>query len=241
MELHVIFLSLSAAAFLPASGALVWTGAGDGISLYQEANWLDNNSNVPDTNTVNPNTIISADTGGVIEILGNNGSPSAFGGGFSLGDNDLHVGGGKILGSTGSSGINGIIGQNLIFSGGTINVQYITNLNGVVSGSSILRYRGGGNPINNSLLDFVSTDSVLQFTNETFTAFQTEHESKVTYNGAALIFGADPLVEEPGDNAVASAFNGALGVQINFVDAVPEPGAALLAGLGVLLILRRRK
>lgn len=93
---RVIFLPLLT---LPVSGALVWTGGGDGISLYQESNWQDDLGNTPGANTINPNTVVTAQSGGSVEITSGNGSPSNFGGTFILPvGNDLTIDNGKVLG-----------------------------------------------------------------------------------------------------------------------------------------------
>lgn len=90
---------------LPLKGALVWTGAGDGISLFQEANFLDDNGAVPAANTINANTPITAATGGLIEITSGTGAPSNFGGGFQIGTgNNLTVTGKTLNGSGGITG-----------------------------------------------------------------------------------------------------------------------------------------
>lgn len=91
-----------------AKGALSWVGAGDGISLYQEANWLDDNGVQPGANQINPNTAVTAATGGLIEISSGTGTPSNFGGTFNVGTgNSLTVSNGRTLRSVGRSDVVG--------------------------------------------------------------------------------------------------------------------------------------
>ena len=238
---------ITAAATMTSQAALTWTGGGDGISLFQEDNWQDNGGGTPAAGTIDPNTVVTAATGGTIQISSGTGSPSNFGGNFDLGiGNNLEVGGGKTL-ATATSGIR-VSGTGdpanstgTISGGSTVRATFTLDVDWTIGGSSTLRLDGAGNPLNRSTVNVLDTGSVLQFNNETYADFNTEHSGKVTAGGNALVFGADPFAIEPGDNAVASAFNGASGVQINFV-AVPEPDSAILIGLGGLaLILRRRK
>jgi hypothetical protein len=242
----ILLATAIAAAVVPAANAaLVWTGAGDGADLFQETNWLDDNGAVPAADTINPGAVVTAATGGLIQIDSGTGTPGSVGGTFQIGDgNDLLVGGGKTLQTTGGNGLRVDGGYSRhqsvsIVNASLVNVQYLVNLGITLNGGATLRLRGGGNPINGgSTVDFQDTASLLLFDNETWSAFESEHINKVTYQGAALVFGSDPYAVEPGDNAVATAYNGTSGVQIQ---GVPEPSAALLGALGLLGLLRRRK
>lgn len=248
MKTTLLSLGFLAASSLAGHAALIWTGASDGSSLFTEANWLDDNNAIPADNTINSGSAVTAATGGLIQISSGTGTPGAYGGNFDIGlNNNLEVSGGKTLASSGSSGIRvdgsgtpSPLSAASIFGASIVNVQFSVGIGWSVNESSTLRFRGGGNPLNNSsTVDLLDTGSVLLFDAETYAAFDTEHSSKVTANGAALIFGADPFAVEAGDNALATAYNGALGVQISMV---PEPSSTALLGLGGLaLILRRRK
>lgn len=130
---------------LPASGALVWTGAGDGISLFQEANFLDNNGAVPAANTINPNAAVTAATGGLIEITSGNGAPSNFGGSFQVGTgNDLTVSG-KTLGGTGGI-VGGGAGSALVLgTGATVRGSGFNSWQDIsISGAALLTSGSGG-------------------------------------------------------------------------------------------------
>lgn len=78
--------------------ALTWTGADDAVSLYKEGNWLDNTGAVPAAGTIDPGKVLTADTGGLVEIVSGAGTPGNFNGDFKLaaGD-DLTVKNGKVL------------------------------------------------------------------------------------------------------------------------------------------------
>lgn len=119
MNASFLFLPLTLVP-LSSQAALVWTGAGDGSSLYQEANWFDNNGAVPATNQINPNTDISAATGGLIEISSGTGTPGNYNGNFQVGTgNSLTVGGGKLLASPSAATIvGGGVSSTLLVTGG---------------------------------------------------------------------------------------------------------------------------
>lgn len=239
----LIITAFAVAAITQAS--LTWTGGGDGGSLFAENNWLDDNSQIPAANTINPYDAVTAATGGLILIDSGVGTPGNAGAGdFHLGEgNDLQVGGGKTLGLVGM-GLRGhrtaapnntatVLGSSFLFA------QWIATVDVVLDESSTVRVDGGGAPMNSATINVLDTDSLVQFSNETYADFVSEHIARVTFNGAALEFGADPLVVEEGDNAFASAFNGAAGVQIQMI---PEPatlGLVAVFGAGILVIRRK--
>lgn len=246
MMKQLLSIGVLAAATLTSHAALTWTGAGDGTSLYSEANWLDDNGLVPGADEINAGTAVTAATGGIIQIAGGTGGPANFGGNFDLGvGNDLEVGGGKTLATSGSGiRVDGTSTANhqlgTISGASTVRATFTLAIDWTLGGASTLRLNGGGSPLNVSTVNILDTNSLLLFEAETYADFANEHASKVTFNGVALVFGAAPFAVEPGDNALATAYNGAAGVQITTV--VPEPSAAALLGLGGLaLILRRRK
>ena len=228
--------ALAAASTLTTQAALLWTGAEDGVSLYQESNWLDDNGAVPGANEINGGTAVTAATGGLIQLTSGTGTPAAFGSNFLIGPgNDIEIGGGKNLGSTGISGIQvaSAQGTNVLgnLSGAsTLNVQFTVDIDWSIDGASAIVLRGGGNPINGaSTINFLDSASTLTFTSETVAAFTAEHLGKIKVNGAAAVIGTNI-------NVVSDGGSGSI------VTAIPEPSSAALLGLGGLaLILRRRK
>ncbi|WP_372806503.1 hypothetical protein [Pontiella sp.] len=109
----MMFAAACAALFVGAvsHGSLVWTGNGDAISLYQEANWLDDTGSVPANGTIDGGSAVSADTGvaKLIEISSGFGQPSAAGSFFNIGNNSLTVSGGKSLIMTATGGNDGSV------------------------------------------------------------------------------------------------------------------------------------
>jgi len=92
--------------------------------------------------------------------------------------------------------------------------------------------RGSANLLNNG---------TLTFTAKTAAEVVSQYSGNISVAGAAAVFGGDPLLVEPGDNAfiVENAASGADNVTVN---AIPEPAGVALFGLsGLVLLLRRRR
>lgn len=299
----VTLAALGPLAFATSHAALVWDGSGDGVSIFQEANWTRHVGGDPAANTINPGVAIlnnSTLTGGEILIASGTGTPSNVGSGqFQVGTNNLTVSNGKIIGGGSTTGAdatsmlgsqgsiltldtgaqltaNGVTGFNRIFvdgatidlrgtsgiafntgsnpfmsilNGSLVDVQFIVasaapdDLEVVLGGGSSLTFNGSGIPLNTMTLDILDTTSLLQLTNEVFNdglggGFEPEHMAKVTFNGAALVFGSDPFAIEAGDNAIATQINAGLGVAIQ---AIPEPSSLVLGLIGFLGAIRRRR
>lgn len=125
--------------------ALTWTGAGDGVSLYQEANWQDHGGGTPAANTINPGVAVSAATGGSVEITGGTGAPNNFGGGaFTMASGDsLTVSGGKTLGSNGPGIVGGGAGAILnVTAGASILTGGITAFESIFVDNALIDLRG---------------------------------------------------------------------------------------------------
>lgn len=241
-------LTLAASCALPvaqSSAALVWTGAVD-ADIYNEANWLDDNGVVPAAGTINPSTNITAATGGEIRI-DSGPSPATFtAGNFQPGPgNNLTIGGGlSFTGQISNRGVNytgTTIGGNMsVIGGSTVEVRFISRAAISLDGGSTITLEGG-TPINTSTINFLDTASVFNFNNATFAELEAPGRpllSAFTYQDAALEFGTDPFTVEPGDNALATAFNGTNGVSLS---AIPEPSVALLSLLASAAFLRRKR
>jgi len=236
---------------LPASAALTWVGAANN-GLFAEANWLDDNLAAPVAGEINPNTVVTAVTGGEIVIPGGGtNNPDGFGGDFLIGSTNLTLHSSAVLAqNTSGGGIAATLGfgsTGTISGGSIIDAGYIREMDFTVSGGSSVEITGGGNrEADNSTFNFTDDASVLLLTRRTTTNFVNYYingagSSTFQYQGSNLEFGADPFALEAGDTAVLSAFNGTAGSQVSF-NAIPEPSSTALLGLGGLaLILRRRR
>lgn len=236
---------------VPASAALAWIGnanGGDGESIYQEANWdADGDPSAPYTTppagTVDPNNAIND------ALIVTGGTPGGSGGGGAnlwLGDTgSLTVSGGTFrMSQGGAAGIHadGTVGgaRSTIDLSGTSSLfaQFLADQTVTIIDGALLTLYGGGNPVNNSVIDYSTNwGGSVSFLNETPGAVTSEHLGKFTVGGAAAIVGTDPTVAEPGDNMLIVSDGGAGSV----LTVIPEPSTTILGALAMLFGLRRRR
>ena len=183
-------LVLSAALSLAAGATaetLTWTGAGDGTSFGQAANWdgtptggvLDINALVDDF-VIDDATACIGCPGGVAQLS------------WVSGSGGLTMTGGEFSGAT------GLRYTTLNLSGGVMTRQFFLEVNAVVSGDAELRLNGGGNPLNFSTVDVQGTDAVVHFIAETPADFAAEHLGKFTFDGLPPIEGVTYSVKSDG-------------------------------------------
>lgn len=163
----------------------VWTASGDGISIYQEANWTLNGDVVNAIPQINGNTAVNHD------LIVNSGTPGRAGGGSStlnLGTGSLTVNGGTFRMNLGNGA--GISEGPITQTGGTIIAQFLTN-SSVSLSNGLLSLGTNGNPLNNSTVEF-STGSTGEIqSTETPANFISEHLGKITVNGSPAVIGTN--------------------------------------------------
>ena len=187
-----------------ALSALVWIGGangGNGISLYQEANWDSDGvagapyatpaaGTVDGLSAINDTLIVTTGTpggpgGASLNLwLGNSGAIQLSGGTFRLApDYGIHADG-TIGGSKASIDISGTA---------QLLAQFLGDQAVTVADSSTITLYGGGDPINNSTvaLDTAWTGSIT-FDAESPADANDEHLSKITVGGSAAVTGSDP-------------------------------------------------
>jgi len=180
---------------------IVWTGA-NGADIFDEANWDLSNSPV---DIIDPNISIDDDViiaNAVVEIPQLTGQQRfQVGSGFTITVDD------SVIRSTGGSndGIGGPNGSKLpvgpegpildIKNGSSVEVFFIVN--GVqmnIDGTSSVIFGGGGNPVNNSVIN-IQDGGTVSFENETIDAFNAEHLRKVSIDGDPAEEGVNMLIE----------------------------------------------
>jgi len=193
---------------------LLWTGGGDGVSVYQEANWQDTGTLLPppagsvDPNVaVNDTLIVNGGTPGGPAgagnssnhlVLGNSGAIEMTAGTFRLG-----AGAGIRRGTIDISG-GALLAQFLAdgFSGGTTNGPQTT-----LGGTGAITLYGGGTPINHgATIDFTSAAAQLNLLAETPAAFLSEHLGKIKVNSAPAADGINlSVVTDGGAGSIVTA------------------------------------
>lgn len=235
----VLFSSLSNVAV---QADYVWTGAGDGVSVYQEANWMD-----PDTGEIPPAGSINRNIPVASNLIVYDGSPGGSGGAapyLVLGSNSLTVMGGRFRMGADVGIRQGevfVMGGELItkFLGDGFNGSVTHGTQVTLAGDGKITLGGEANPLpHGATINIQSTAATLQFNNETPAEFISEHLAKISVFGAAAEIGSQFDMQEVGDNLMIKG----LGASGAVITAVPEPAAvSLLVFLPLLARLRGRK
>lgn len=229
------------------SAALVWTGAGDGVSLFQEANWLDDSDNsVPPAGTIDPGSGISSSFGSII-MAADNTTYGPFNGNFDLGGNTLELSGtnGTLLANGSGLRSNGGGAISTVNAAGisTIDVQFTQQLDINLTGAADLIYQGGGNPLNDTLIDLAAdwTGQIITV-NETVADWSDPSSAAGTLRGVAnvphidkITVAGQPAVIGENVQLVSDGASGAI------LTVIPEPSTSLLAVLGMFVVARRKR
>ena len=179
---------------------IVWTGA-NGADIFDEANWDLSNSlvDIIDPNVSIEDDVVIADA--TVEIPQVSAQQRfQVGSGFTITVDNSNI----ILSGGSNDGIGGPNGSRLpagpagptldIKNGSSVKVFFIVN--GVqmnIDESSEVIFGGGGNPVNNSVID-MQDGSTLTFENETIDAFNSEHLRKITVDGDPAEEGINMLI-----------------------------------------------
>lgn len=181
-------LLLSVLLSLADAGAttIEWTGNGDNISLFQEANWQIVGGGPVLGNPLAPSAIIAEDL--IFTGLAPNVSSELRLGAL------LHIDGGTLTMTT-SGGMNG--GTVSITNGGALNADW-ANTTTINISQGTLTLRGGGNPLSSSTIVCSGTQWSIVFANETSSAVQGEHLGKITIDGQPALVGFNCILTGAG-------------------------------------------
>jgi hypothetical protein len=207
--------------------SLTWTGLGADPTDFAD---LDNWSGAPAAGVIDINNLIdhylvddaAAAIAGTAALAFEGGSLTVEAGSVTLTGGTAGLG--KLGGTSGTIGMGG---------DAAATVQFLADVAATLDNAAVLTLNGGGNPVNQSTIDLLSFDTVVNFMAETPADFETEHLSKITVNGAPAVIGV---------NLSVTPFNGDAGAQVMAME-IPEPSSALLLAVGMLgaVALRRRR
>lgn len=226
MKKAIYSAALIGALVTTSSAATVWTGSGDGISFFQEANW-DNGGGAPSAGSIDPGTALAVDSYSITSTTITNI------GALTLGNaaTSLTLDGSSIS-LSGTGGTNGA-GTLSLTNGSSFTSQFLnSNLLVNIDGTSAITLKGGATPLNSGCIIDLAAGGIINFTAESVTDASNEHLGSITISGQAVNLGVNAtLISDGGSGSILTA-----------TAAVPEPSSTALLGLGgIALILRRKK
>lgn len=181
-----------------------WTGDGDGVSLYQEANWK-YNGNPP--SQIDPNVPIT------YNLLINNGTVG--GGGFNgvllLGGNILTINGGSLVGNNEIATFSPSTAQKSTFNafGGTIICPQLKDLNILVENDAQITLDDNIDPFSGSTIDIdAGYIGIITLENISIANVRTNELSKITVNGAPAIENQNIYLSTSGNGTIIKLFSG---------------------------------
>jgi arylsulfatase A-like enzyme len=209
-RLLLAFLAtLALAPLAGAAGNLLWNGAGDGVSLFQETNWLDQGTGIaPPAGAVDPNVAVNRV---LIINSGTPGGPNGASGNLDLGTSgSLTMSGGTLRFAAGqslrNSGAGDVSGHpTAAISGGTVIADAVVDVAVTLSGSATLNLNNASTPITaTATVNLTSSAATLRFYNRTVANIASSLGS-ILVNGSPAVAGSNPSTAEPGDNVVITA------------------------------------
>ena len=250
MKSAILFASLALAASSANAATILWQG---GSGNFSDANWTvagTPNQNHPSFGASNNNAVVHNTTINVAGII--NGFNNALVGAIGNDDSLLITGGASIFGDF-------LVASSLAIDG-LSHANDITLQNGSMTFSDANAYRSPSGMFT-GLVNFTGAagSAFVRQTNNTGTLAQTLAGRITSNGGTTSFFSLDGTMVTTGgvvyDGTNLAAINTALantvsggrffqieevsGIQTMYI--VPEPSAALLGGLGLLALLRRRR
>ncbi len=180
----------------------IWTGNGDGVSLYQESNW---ELNGVSPSQIDPNVAI---TYNLLIVSGNVGGGS-FNGALLLGGNTLTISGGVIRGADEITSFSLSTGEKSILNafGGRIICPQLKDLNIFLENDAEITL-SNIDPILGSTIDIDGNYSgVITFANSLISDVRLNELSKITVNGAPAIDNQNIFLTSSGNGTMLKLSN----------------------------------
>lgn len=169
---------------------LEWTGAGDGTSFGDAANW----DGTPTGGEVDLNHLLDIYVVGEGDDVGGEGVGQM----FLLAQARLDMTGG-ILRQNLANGMAGVTGGVVNVSGGVLERQFFSMCAATISGSAHVILNGGSDPVPNATINLEGEDCTLTFLNESVEDFMLEHYEKIFVDGEPAELDVTLFVEPYGD------------------------------------------
>lgn len=165
----------------------LWTGAGGDLLFTNPKNWTGTGaidlSGLSDVYVIDDPTLVLGGASGVPRIM------------LSGGTIELDAG---IL-----SGVKaGVTGGTIIVRGGELHRQFLSATKVTLSGSGVLRLRGGAEPINRSTVAILGPDARIEFLSETPDEVVRKHLRKITVEGRPAVEGGNVSLVPAGKGCV---------------------------------------
>lgn len=211
---------------LSSQAAIVWSGGGDTDDFYNAANW--DFSESASAAMASPTNDLVTITGATINDPSGSFSNLEIGDGLSVTMSGTSFTFTNNNGFTGVNDASDVISTLNIVGGSSMNAQFAAiGIQVNVDGTSSLRFRGGGDPINSQTeKTTINLSPGAQLTLPSLAEF-TEQGADIVVNG--VTFAEDPsILSFSGTTATANSV-------------VPELSSSLFATLGALVLLGRRR
>ena len=96
----------------------------------------------------------------------------------------------------------GVSGGTIIVRGGELHRQFLSGTQVILSGSGVLRLRGGAEPINRSTVAILGHDARIEFLAETPEEVVRKHLRKITVEGRPAVEGTNVSLTPDGKGCV---------------------------------------
>ncbi|MDB4295727.1 glycosyl hydrolase, partial [Akkermansiaceae bacterium] len=181
-----LFLTFALSAASLSAANLLWVSAGDGVSLFQEENWIDEESGVTaEAGAVDGNVALDHS---LIIRRGSPGGGSGAGGNLLLGSGQLSVSNATLRMSKGSAaGIDlGATNQEFTIQDSQVLTDHLISAKVTMKGRSELTFYGG-NPLTDTTIDLQSSDCFVFFLDRLPTQIDGTYLNQFTVDGAAAV------------------------------------------------------